>query len=171
MKTKIPTTLTLAASLGLAAGAALADGPQAAPNGIEMPKGWENWRVISTSHRSDHESLRAILGNDLAIEAARKGETKPWPKGAILAKVVWKYKTDPNWEAATVPGEFSHVEFMIKDAERYADTQGWGYARWKGADLQAYGEDASFVEECTACHEPVAEQDYVYTHPAFLPKY
>ena len=58
------------------------------PNGIELPKDYKDWRLIAPSYRSDHGSVRAILGNDIAIEAARAGKTNPWPDGAILAKIV-----------------------------------------------------------------------------------
>jgi invasion protein IalB len=40
------------------------------PNGIAFPADYRDWRVISISHRTDHHSMRAILGNDIAIEAA-----------------------------------------------------------------------------------------------------
>lgn len=141
----------------------------AAPNGIELPDGYKDWRLIAPSHRTDHESVRAILGNDIAIEAARAGKTNPWPDGAILGKLVWKERKDENWEAAIVPGEFIHAEFMMKDAKKYAATGGWGYARWLGKDQKPYGEDASFAEECVACHTPVKGNDYVFTHPVDLP--
>jgi len=42
-------------------------------NGITLPEGYKNWRVISVSHRTDNNTMRAIVGNDKAIEAARKG--------------------------------------------------------------------------------------------------
>ncbi len=63
---------------------------QPAPNGIPYPTGWQNWKVIAVSHREDNHTLRVILGNDKAVEAARKGQTNPWPDGAALGKVVWK---------------------------------------------------------------------------------
>jgi len=144
-----------------------AGGP--APNGIELPQGYKDWRVIASSHREDNNTLRVILGNDLAIEAARSGHTNPWPDGTILAKLVWKDTAHPAWPKATVPGAFVHAEFMVKDSATYPDTGGWGYARWKGLDQQPYGEDASFVQECHGCHMPVKDNDYVFTHPASMP--
>lgn len=68
-----------------------------------------------------------------------------------------------------MPGEFVHAEFMFKDATRYAQTGGWGFARWKGMEQIAYGENASFAQECFGCHTPVKDNDYVFTHPARLP--
>lgn len=150
-------------------GATSGDDVAPAPNGITLPKGYKNWRLISPSHRTDNNTLRVILGNDVAIEAARAGQTNPWPDGTILAKLVWKDSTHPNWEKATVPGNFVHAEFMIKDSKKYAATGGWGFARWLGMEQKPYGKDAAFVQECFGCHTPVKSTDYVFTRPVVLP--
>ncbi|MGD2112800.1 MAG: cytochrome P460 family protein [Gammaproteobacteria bacterium] len=154
----------------LLAGTVLAgEVPAPAPNGIELPAGYRDWRLIASSHRTDNNTLRVILGNDTAVAAARAGRTNPWPDGSILGKLVWKDATHPAWAQATVPGEFVHAEFMIKDAAQYAATGGWGFARWKGLEQVPYGEDDGFVQECFGCHTPVRDNDYVFTHPAVLP--
>ena len=140
-----------------------------APNGIALPEGYRDWRLIASSHRSDNGSLRVILGNDVAIEAAREGKINPWPNGSVLAKLVWKDASHPSWPPATVPGAFVHAEFMVKDAETYAATGGWGFARWVGSEQKPYGKDATFVQECFGCHTPVKQNDYVFTHPVALP--
>ena len=140
-----------------------------APNGIELPAGYKDWRVIATSHREDNNTLRVILGNHKAIDAARSGNTNPWPDGSILGKMVWKDAAHEKWPKATVPGEFVHAEFMIKDTAKYTETGGWGFARWKGLEQTPHGEDASFVMECFNCHLPVKDNDYVFTHPASMP--
>jgi hypothetical protein len=113
--------------------------------------------------------MRAILGNDVAIEAARNGKTNPWPDGAILGKVVWKEGAEEHWTPAIAPKEFVHAEFMVKDTKKWADTGGWGYARWVGASLKPYGKTSNFSAECVACHTPVKHRDWVYTDPAKLP--
>jgi hypothetical protein len=140
-----------------------------APNGINFPQDYKDWRVVSSSHRVDNSTLRVILGNGTAIKAARSSQTNPWPDGSVLGKLVWKDSTLASWEKAVVPGEFVHVEFMIKDAAKYQDTGGWGFARWKGVQLEPYGQDPSFVYECFGCHTPVKENDYVFTHPSTIP--
>lgn len=147
---------------------AAADVPPA-PNGITLPAGYKDWRVISTSKRSDNNTLRVILGNDVAIKAAREGKTNPWPNGAMLAKVGWKDATHEVWKAATVPGDFVQAEFMVKDSAKYAATGGWGFARWVGMDQKPYGKDASFVQECFGCHTPMKDNDWVFTHPVKMP--
>jgi len=140
-----------------------------APNGISLPEGYKDWRVIASSHRSDNNTLRVILGNDIAVEAARAGKTNPWPDGSILGKLVWKDRQDDNWKAATVPGKFVHAEFMFKDANRYKESGGWGWARWLGTEQKPYGKDASFWKECHGCHLPVKGRDLVFTTPAVMP--
>ena len=140
-----------------------------APNGIELPAGYKDWRVIATSHREDNKTLRVILGNDKAMNAARAGKTNPWPDGSILGKLVWKDAAHDKWAKATIPGKFVHAEFMIKDSAKYVETGGWGFARWKGLDQKPHGVDASFVMECYNCHLPVKDNDYVFTHPASMP--
>ena len=148
---------------------AQADSVQPAPNGITLPEHYRDWRVIASSSRIDNNTLRIILGNDIAVAAARTGNTNPWPDGAILGKLVWKETTLKAWEKAVVPGEFVHAEFMFKDTGKWKETGGWGFARWTGLDQKAYGKDAGFVNECFSCHTPVKDNDYVFTHPASIP--
>ncbi|MCP5306085.1 MAG: cytochrome P460 family protein [Chromatiaceae bacterium] len=160
----------LAASLCIpVAGGARAADVAPAPNGIEIPAGYKDWRAIGVSHRTDNQTLRLILGNDTAIAAARAGQTRPWPDGAILAKIVLKDAAHSHWPAATVPGRFVHAEFMLKDSAKYASTGGWGYARWIGEQQTPYGSDANFAQECHGCHTPMQDNDFVFTEPVPLP--
>ena len=162
-------TLAIVALLVSAPRPVPADDVAPAPNGIAYPQDYRDWRVIASSHRLDNNTLRVILGNDIAIAAARSDTTRPWPDGTILGKLVWKDTVHEAWEKAVVPGEFVHAEFMLKDARRWPDTGGWGFARWQGMDQQPYGDDATFVQECFGCHTPMQDNDYVFTRPARLP--
>jgi hypothetical protein len=152
----------------LCATAALAQ-PAPAPNGLTLPPDYKDWKVIAVSQRADNNTMRVIIGNDIAIAAARAGRTNPWPEGAVIGKVVWKLAKDPLWAPATVPGEIVHVEFMARDAKKHAATGNWGYSRWKGMELQPHGKDAAFAQECFGCHAVAKQQDYVFTKPAALP--
>lgn len=159
--------LTLAGALAASA-TSLAVEP--APNGITMPEGYRDWPMLAVHYRSDNDTLRAVLGNDVAQKAAREGRTNPWPDGTTFAKLVWKAVKHDRWETAAVPGDLVHVEFMTKGAEKYASTGGWGYARWVGMEQKPYGKDADFVQECLGCHTPVKDRDYVFTHPVKVPE-
>lgn len=154
-------------ALALAAGSALAADP--APNGIALPEGYKDWRLLSVHQRTDNNTIRAVLGNDIAIKAAREGQTNPWPNGAVLGKLVFKAVPHEKFPTALEPGNFIHAEFMLKDTGKYAATGGWGYARWLGQEQKPYGKDAGFVQECIACHTPVKDRDWVFTHPVKLP--
>lgn len=140
-----------------------------AANGIKYPVGLKNWQVLSTSYRNDNNTQRVILGNNIAIKASRSGQTNPWPKGTILAKLVWKNTEHSQWKTAIVPGEFIHSEIMIKDSNTYKTTGGWGYARWVGATQQPYGKDKSFAQECFSCHTHAKNTGYVFTKPPMIP--
>ena len=140
-----------------------------APNGLNLPANYKKWQMIGVSHREDNQSLRAILGNYIAIKAARAGKTNPWPEGSILVKLVWKDTKHPKWETAIVPGEFAHSEIMVKNSKKYASTGGWGFARWLGMQEKPYGKDASFAQECFNCHGAAKDEDHVFTVPAKLP--
>ncbi|MDY6943594.1 MAG: cytochrome P460 family protein [Pseudomonadota bacterium] len=144
--------------------------PKPAPNGITLPDDYRRWDVIAVSQRRDNQTLRVILGNPAAMAAVRQGQHQPWPDGSILAKVVWTQAQHEIWPDASVPGEFVHVELMVKDREQYRATGGWGFARWQGDELKAYGASTNFSRECFSCHQPVADQDYVFTVPAAWPK-
>lgn len=147
----------------------LAEAVAPAPNGIAVPQGYKNWRVIGTSHRKDNHSLRVILGNSAAIKAVQTGNTDPWPDGVVLAKMVWEDSIHPLWETATVPGALRHAEFMIKDDIKFAASGGWGFARWLGMKQEPYGKDAGFAQECFSCHTKAKGTDFVFTMPAPIP--
>ncbi len=133
------------------------------PNGIAFPDDYRNWVAISSTDRWDNGTLRQILGNDVAQQALAQGRINPWPDGAVFAKVAWK--TAPDGNGGLRAGQFYQVEFMIRDSAKYKDTQGWGWARWRGTDLKPYGKDAAVANECISCHLPVRNSDFVYTMP------
>lgn len=156
--------VSFAAVLLTLSATAMADAKSAPEAAKSVHGDYQDWRLLSVSHRTEKETLRAILGNDTAIEAARKGENKPWPDGSVLAKVVWKERPHPNWPQAIVPGEFVGAEAMIKDSKKYAATGGWGFAHWQDGKLVMHEE--AKAKECFACHTPMKDNDYVYTFSA-----
>lgn len=135
-------------------------------NGIEFMPDYKNWTAISTTDRFDNGTMRVIFGNDIAVKAIREQHINPWPDGTIFAKVAWDQLTD--MAGKTIPGAFKQVEFMIKDHKKYATTDGWGWARWKGMQLTPYGKSALFTTECTGCHKPMRDNDFVFTTPLHL---
>jgi hypothetical protein len=136
---------------------------QAAPNGIAFLPDYKNWKPISSTDRFDNQTLRVILGNDVAIQAIAENDINPWPEGTTFAKVAWYQQPDGKGFVRT--GEFQQVEFMIKDSKKYVGAAGWGWARWRGTDLKPYGTTPAFSGECIGCHMPMRRNDYVFTIP------
>ena len=142
-------------------GAAPAVSP--APNGIAFLPDYKNWKAISSTERFDNQTVRQILGNDIAVRAIAENHINPWPDGVAFAKIAWLEHVDEK--GSIQPGAFYQVEFMIRDAKKYSRTLGWGWARWRGAELTPYGNDANFTNECVGCHSPLAGTNYVFTMP------
>jgi hypothetical protein len=134
-----------------------------APNGIAFLPEYKDWKAISSTERFDNRTMRVILGNDIAVQAIANNHINPWPDGTAFAKVAWFQQPDEKGLVRT--GPFFQVEFMIRDSQKYAATKGWGWARWRGADLKPYGKDATFTNECVGCHSPLADTNYVFTSP------
>ena len=155
------------ADLSLAAGQA--DGEPAPIFGVNLPRGYRDWRLISVAHEEGKlDDLRAILGNDVAIEAARSGKL-PYPDGSIIARLAWSYDPlEESSEAFGRPQSFvagppkNGVQFMVKDSRRYTSTGGWGFAQFND------GEPASEAvhDTCFSCHEIVKARDFVFNRYA-----
>ena len=143
-----------------------ANGEAAAIFGIKIPPGYRDWRLISVAHEEgDLNDLRAILGNDAAINAYREGKL-PFPDGAIIARLAWNY--EPSEENNKVFGRSQSfvagppkngVQFMVKDSKKYAATGGWGFAQFNDGKPA----DEAVHKACFACHEPAKARDFVFT--------
>jgi len=136
--------------------------------GITIPPGYRDWKLISVAHEEGNlNDLRALLGNDVAIQAYRDG-TLPFPDGAIIARLAWNYvPSEENNKVfgrsqSFVAGAATNVQFMVKDSRKYAATGGWGFAQFKDGKPA----DAALLKTCFPCHEPVKARDFVFTQYA-----
>jgi hypothetical protein len=144
-------------------------GGPAAPILAQLPPGYRDWRLVSVAHEEGSlNDIRAILGNDKAIDAYRAGKL-PFPDGAIIARLAWQYvpseENDKVFGRAQsfVAGPPTNVQFMIKDSKKYASTGGWGYAQFNDGKPVA---DQALMNGCYPCHVPVKDRDYLFTHYA-----
>lgn len=161
-------TLIVCAILAAISVTAWAATTPVSPNGIPLYQDYRSWEVIAPSYREDKQHIRMILGNPVAIKAMKE-KIRPFPDGTVLAKIAWTTRKHPKFPVATEPASFVQVEFMVKDAVRYRATGGWGFARFVGSDYKPYGGDAGFVQECFACHQPVKDNDFVFTSYGSVP--
>ncbi|MBF4515757.1 heme-binding domain-containing protein [Flavobacterium sp. ANB] len=132
-------------------------------NGIEYIADYKNWAVVSTTQRLDNGTMRIIYGNSVAVKAIKEKKIDSWPDGTILAKAAYDEIEDSDGNISQ--GAFKQVEFMIKDHDKYKKTYGWGFARFKTPELLPYGKNADFVIDCMNCHQPMKNNDYVFTLP------
>ena len=152
------------------------------PNGLAFSefRGYEDWQFVAPSQTDAQNVMRVILANPVMIKAYRAGipaNGKPFPDGSKIAKIEWEPRkiTDAPFSASTpdtVPGRLTKVEFIEKDARRFPDSNGWGYAVFKYdaasdtfspgtlADKPPQGNDA----KCgAACHKLAAATDHIFT--------
>jgi hypothetical protein len=138
--------------------------------GDTLPAGYRDWRLISVAREEgDLDDIRAILGNDTAIEAYREN-TRPFPDGTVIARLAWSYdSSEENDEAfgrrqSFVAGHPKNgVQFMFKDSRKHAATGGWAYAQFDdGEPLR----DAAMLRSCFECHRAFEDHDYVFTRYA-----
>jgi hypothetical protein len=124
--------------------------------------------VVSVAHEEgDLKDIRAILGNDLAINAYRAGKL-PFPEGAIVGRIAWSHiPSEENNKAfgraqsfvAGTPTDF-YLQFMVKDSRKYAATGGWGYSSF---DKDGKPSPESGMKACFPCHEAVKDRDFIFT--------
>jgi hypothetical protein len=146
------------------------------PGGLAFSefRGYEDWPVVAMSENGG--AFAVILGNPIAIAAFREGvpgNGKPFPDGAVLAKIHYQPKKQETYPGQPmVPGTHLNSHFMEKDSKRFADSGGWGWAAfeydaasdtWRPrneSDSPPQGHDA----KCgLACHSIVQNRNYVFT--------
>ena len=134
----------------------------------EIPAGYRDWKVISVAHEEGNlNSLGAILGNDLAIKAYRRGDL-PFPDGAIIAALHYSHTSSEEnnkvfgRSQSFVPGAATNIQFMVKNSKRYAATGGWGFGHFANGKSA----DAAFMKTCFPCHDQVKARDLVFTRYA-----
>lgn len=178
-RTGIPPTVAVVALLAAAGGVALAAQDKYAlqvPNGLAFSefRGYEDWQTVAVSQSKD--LIETILGNPAMIAAYKAGipaNGKPFPDGAKLAKIHWNAKKSADEPGGpTIPDTLHDVDFMVKDATRFADSGGWGYGEFeydaasdafRPGTLTDKPPQAHDAKCGYACHTIAAAKDYVFT--------
>ncbi|HFT8006498.1 TPA: cytochrome P460 family protein [Burkholderia cenocepacia] len=131
--------------------------------GVTIPPGYRKWEMVAPAEEAAPlDELRVVLGNPVAIRALEQA-TLPFPDGTILVKLAYKRKQSDEFAPATVPGQATTVQVMVKDSRRYAATGGWGFGRF----INGVPADLGQHQTCFACHQArVKNHDYVFTRLA-----
>jgi hypothetical protein len=145
-----------------------ADEATGAPYVTEIPRGYRDWRWVSSAHETGAlNSLGAVLGNDIAVKAYRQGKL-PFPDGAIVAALHYHIvQSDENNAVfgqmqSFVPGPPKNIQFMVKDSTKYAATGGWGFGHFQNGKPA----DAAFMKPCFPCHAKAQGTDLVFSRYA-----
>jgi hypothetical protein len=145
-------------------------GRDAAPiYGVTLPRGYRDWPLVTVAREEGKlDDLRAVLGNDVALRAIRRG-TLPYPDGTVMARVAWHYVSSPD-DDRVLGDSVSHVagapkngvQIMVKDARKYPSSGGWGFAQFNDGKPAAESVQAT----CVGCHSAARARDFVFSRYA-----
>ena len=130
-------------------------------------KGYEDWAVVSSARTN--EILKVIVANPSMIAAFKSGipgNGRSFPDGSKIAKLQWSQKKDTKATFdVDVPNAFTQAFVIEKDAKRFPDSGGWGYALFNyAASTDTFTADPSPSNCGYACHVAVKTKDYIF-HP------
>ncbi|HTG01310.1 MAG TPA: cytochrome P460 family protein [Nitrospirota bacterium] len=133
-------------------------------------RGYEEWQVVAVSQTED--LLKVIVANPTMIGAYRAGipgNGKPFPDGSKIAKIEWNPKKSAESPfSVRVPDTLKQVGFIMKDAKRFPDSGGWGYAPFGYDSASGKFTPSGSGTNCGfACHTIVKGKDFIFTaYPA-----
>ncbi|MGO7092972.1 cytochrome P460 family protein [Rhizobium leguminosarum] len=155
--------------IGVSVGAATIVSNNVSPiYGVSLPEGYRGWQMITVAHEAGkNNDIRGILGNDIAVKAFREG-TRPFPDGAMIARLAYVYKSSPENDAvfpapqSFVAGDPTNVQISVKDSKKYADSGGWGYGQFENG---VANQSEPLLKSCFACHTKLdRSKDFVFSH-------
>lgn len=158
----------LPAAVGILSSFALASGQQTAYD-IPFPAGFRDWLAVNSMlvTRENQPFLpvagvHSIYVNSKGRPNFEKGGPFPYPDGTVFADDVHEIS---EMNGAYVAGRKKAVTVMVKDAQKYAATGGWGFQAWVAGDASKtlVHDTAQSVTVCLTCHMPRKENDYVYS--------
>lgn len=128
---------------------------------------WKNpdkWHFVTVRFRKDTGEMRLTYANDIAWKALKAGG-KHYPDGAVFGKIGLMTSEDPSFTSSAVPQGARRYQLMVRDAKKWKETNGWGYALFDGAG-KAVAEDQDIASmACYACHALVPERADVFSEP------
>jgi hypothetical protein len=128
---------------------------------IAYPDGYRDWTHVKSALMSPHHANYGVMGgfhhiyaNEKAMAGYRSGE---FPQGSIIV-FDWLQMTDK--EGVFIEGVRRQIDVMVKDAQRFAASGGWGFQRFAG-DSKTERAPTPSPEQCFACHENLKKADLV----------
>ena len=124
-----------------------------------------DWHFVTVRFRRDKSEQRFVYANDIAWKALFE-HSKDYPDGAVFAKVSVQTQEDPAFMDSAVPSGAQLIQYMVRDNERYKDTDGWGYAIFNVVGIVSIGESQNKASQaCNACHQVVRDRGLIFAEP------
>jgi hypothetical protein len=135
----------------------------AGDDAVPYPEGYREWTHVKSMLIEEGHPLYAAFGglhhlyaNPTALAGYRGGR---FADGAVI---VFDLLAAERADNAVTEGERKVVGVMLKDRQKYASTGGWGFEGFAGDTRErVVGDNAA--EACFGCHQPQADQDYVFS--------
>jgi hypothetical protein len=97
-------------------------------------------------------------------------ETNKFPEGTILFKELQLTLPGENPDGSRTepsgrgyfPGKFNGADVTVKDANRFPETNGWGYFNFNHHEPKAPSAKVKSKDECAYCHLAAAKKDEVW---------
>lgn len=131
---------------------------------LDMFPGFEDWQLVTVRYRKDTEEMRFTYANPLAWKTLTS-KNKRYPDNAIFAKISIRTQEDPAFPSSVVPQGARRIQFMVRNASKHKDTDGWGYALFDSSGNKFPGEDKAVTMACAVCHRLVPDRDFVFSMP------
>ena len=130
---------------------------------VPYPENYRDWvhvksMLIQPGHPLEYpfQGLHHIYANEQAIDGLNNGSSAD---GAVLAFDLLDYNEADN---TIQEGGRKLLGVMHKDANKYAETGGWGFEGFAGnSQTERLVTDAG--KSCFACHSPQKADDFIFT--------
>ena len=116
------------------------------------PVGYRDWTHVKSSLLTEESpffdkfgGIHHIYANDRALRAMKDGT--PYPDDAVL---VFDLLSFERIEGGYISGERRRIDVMQRGQQSFAQTDGWGYASFKGSGNKRVTQDV--IEACHGCH-------------------
>lgn len=129
-------------------------------------KGYENWAAVGASQTE--ADLKVMVANPTMIAAYQAGiplNGQPFPEGSTIVKIQWKPRksTEAPFDVR-ISSTLNEILFITKDSKRFANSAGWGYARFTyDAASDSFKPEGRGTDCGHACHTIVKAKDYIFT--------
>lgn len=125
---------------------------------IVYPPDFKSWAFVKTGPSAARGGIHHIYANDKAVEGYRSGR---FPEGAVL---VFEIVGTSQADGRTVEGPRTLIDVMVKNAQTFASTGGWGFEEFLGATPTSNGAlNDQARTACFTCHIGQKDRDYVFS--------